>query len=124
MEVLQNRSGVMNHDGQVVRYGRPDEVTANGRHHSDVVAAKAVDFVWRTGEKPFFLYVADPAPHDPNVPADLHAGTATDAMRPPSQDTLAYFEEDISDKLFYVRDREAPKRRWIIEEHRTRIENL
>ena len=114
----------MNHDGQVVRYGRPEETTADGSHHSDVLAAEAEDFVRRTGEKPFFLYVADLAPHDPDVPVERHAGTAPDAMRPLSQDTSAYFEEGTSDKPFYVRDRGASKRGQMIRKHRTRTESL
>jgi N-acetylglucosamine-6-sulfatase len=86
-----NYSGYMNHDGKVRFHGRPAETVADGRHHTDVVAEEAERFLREMSEaggadEPFFLYMADLAPHDPNLPAARHAGEMDGAPldRPPS----------------------------------------
>jgi N-acetylglucosamine-6-sulfatase len=81
-------------NGTITTYG-----TAPSDYSTDVLAAKAVDFIASAAGQPFFLYVAFHAPHqeknfDP-IPAPRHEhmydGIAL--WRPPSWD-----EDDISDK--------------------------
>jgi N-acetylglucosamine-6-sulfatase len=82
----------LNENGTAVDYG-----DAPTDYETDVLAAKAADFVKRsTGEDtPFFLYVAPLAPHAPATDAPRHAEEFTDVqfVRPPS-----FNEADISDK--------------------------
>ncbi len=72
---------------------------------TDVLAAKAVDFIKGAGERPFFLYFAPYAPHDPATPAPRHAGryAGTPPWRPPSYD-----EADVSDKPMWLRNNVLP----------------
>ena len=58
----------LNLDGRLVRYGG-----SPGDYSTDVLAARAVDFV-RTSRAPFFLYFAPAAAHWPATPAPRHAG--------------------------------------------------
>jgi N-acetylglucosamine-6-sulfatase len=87
-----------NNNGRVERPGaQPEE------YQTDVLAARAVDFVSAAppGERrPFFLYVAPHAPHQPARPATRHESAFADlrAPRPPSFD-----EEDVSTKPGWVR---------------------
>ena len=87
----------VNENGQPVRY--------RGKKHysTDVLAAKARDFVIRTAStaQPFFLYLAPRAPHGPADAANRHlsAFDGTIAPRPPSYD-----ESDVSEKPSWVRE--------------------
>ena len=88
----------MSEDGKLVSYGsRPED------YSTDVLSAKATDFVARTAEanQPFFLYLAPYTPHEPATPAARHAEAFADvtAPQPPSFD-----EADIGDKPSFVRD--------------------
>jgi len=88
----------LNENGRIVSYGsRPED------YSTDVLSAKATDFVERTAEasQPFFLYLAPYAPHEPATPAPRHAEAlpAATASRSPSFD-----EADVGDKPSYVRD--------------------
>ncbi|HEX3326574.1 MAG TPA: sulfatase-like hydrolase/transferase, partial [Actinomycetota bacterium] len=84
--------------GTAVDYG-----DAPTDYETDVLAAKAADFVRRSagGNTPFFLYVAPLAPHSPakNAPRDAERFTDVQFVRPPS-----YNEADISDKPAWLRD--------------------
>jgi len=52
---------------QKMAYHQADHITA-GKHSSELFSDKAIDFINRMdGEKPFFMYVAYMAPHDPRV---------------------------------------------------------
>ena len=89
---------VANHGGRLERHGHAPE-----DYQSDVLAARAVDFVARRplgGRRPFFLYLAPHAPHQPDRPAPRHDLAFADlrAPRPPSFD-----EEDVSTKPGWVR---------------------
>jgi arylsulfatase A-like enzyme len=68
---------------------------------TDVLAAKAVDFIATADDRPFFLYFAPFAPHDPATPAPRHAGrfAGTPPWRPP-----AWNEADVSDKPTWLMD--------------------
>ena len=88
----------LNENGTLVDYG--DAATD---YETDVLAAKAVDFVQRStgGPTPFFLYVAPLAPHSPATHAPRHAEQFADMqfVRPPSHN-----EADIDDKPAWLRD--------------------
>ncbi len=111
----------MNEDGKLVSYGsRPED------YSTDVLSAKATDFVERTAEasQPFFLYLAPYAPHEPALPAARHAEAFADATapRPPSFD-----EADIGDKPSYVRDLpefDAGQVQQIDDFHRRRLRSM
>ena len=88
----------LNENGTLVDYN-----DAPTDYETDVLAAKAVDFVNRStaGTTPFFLYVAPLAPHSPATHAPRHAERFTNVqfMRPPSHN-----EADIADKPAWLRD--------------------
>jgi arylsulfatase A-like enzyme len=83
-------------NGSVRSYG-----TADSDYLTDVLAAKAVDFIATADDRPFFLYFAPFAPHDPATPAPRHAGrfAGTPPWRPP-----AWNEADVSDKPTWLMD--------------------
>lgn len=107
----------LNENGELVRYGSDEK-----DYKTDVLARKAAGFIRRAseGERPFFLWVATPAPHTdkqlpPSAPrnpepAPRHLGRFEDvkAPRPPSFD-----EADVADKPRHVRSlpRIGPGRR-------------
>jgi arylsulfatase A-like enzyme len=75
-------------------------------YSTDVLAAKASEFVHDTNAQPYLLVVAFHAPHDegglsPPIPAPRHAGLFADLppLRPPSWD-----EADVSDKPPWIRN--------------------
>jgi len=86
----------INENGEVVSYGSDTE-----DYYTDVLSRQATDFIGSAAQdsRPFFMYVAPTAPHDPAIPAERHKGAfaGEEAPRPPSFD-----EEDVSDKPTYV----------------------
>ena len=87
----------LNENGELVQYGDdPND------YETDILAAKAVDFISRSaGKTPFFIYLAPFAPHSPFTPARRHRNAFKNeqAPRPPS-----FNEADVSDKPAWVRD--------------------
>jgi arylsulfatase A-like enzyme len=88
----------LNENGTLVVYrGRePDQ------YQTDVLAAKAVDFIRRaetSDAQPFFLFLATSPPHLPPVPAARHAGEfgRLEAPKPSS-----FNEDDVRDKPGFV----------------------
>jgi arylsulfatase A-like enzyme len=69
--------------------------SAEADYATDVLGAKAVDFIRSSGDRPFFLYVAPYSPHDPSPPAPRHVGRY--AGVPPWR-PLSWDEADVSDK--------------------------
>jgi len=90
----------LNENGAVVSYGQEP-----GDYLTDVLSGKAADFVQQAASdaegRPFFVYLAPPAPHLPATPAKRHRGTFAEEVvpRPPSFD-----EEDVSDKPSWMRN--------------------
>jgi arylsulfatase A-like enzyme len=88
----------LNEAGALVRYRKRD-----GAYPTDVLAAKAVDFVSRAAntDDPFFLFLAPRAPHGPATAAARHEGMFADrsAPRPPS-----FNERDVSGKPRWLRE--------------------
>jgi N-acetylglucosamine-6-sulfatase len=88
----------INENGERVSYGGYPE-----DFYTDVLASQATDYVERAAfdSRPFFMYVAPTAPHDPATPAERHKGAFSDedAPRPPS-----FNEEDVTDKPSWVRE--------------------
>jgi N-acetylglucosamine-6-sulfatase len=88
----------LNENGTVVDYGDDP-----ADYLTDVLAAKATDFVGRMAGKknPFFLYVAPIAPHAParHAPRDADRFTDVQFTRSPSHN-----EADTSDKPAWLRD--------------------
>jgi N-acetylglucosamine-6-sulfatase len=89
----------LNENGRRVAYGHDA-----ADYSTDVLAAKATDFIARTtaADQPFFLYLAPFAPHDPRIPAPRHGQAFAEAWAPRS---AAFNEADVSDKPGWVRDR-------------------
>jgi arylsulfatase A-like enzyme len=86
----------INENGTVVRYGEDAK-----DYLTDVLRDKALDFVARTPDgQPFFLYLAEFAPHARVEAAERHESLFPDlkAPRPPNYD-----EEDVSDKPAWVK---------------------
>jgi len=72
------------------------------RHSSRYVTEKAVDFLDRVGNQPWFLYVAPFTPHSPFIPEANYQ----DAEVPELDQSGAFFEADRSDKPPWLRERE------------------
>ncbi len=88
----------MNENGVVVSYGNAPE-----DHISDVITAKAIDFITRTvalsPTTPFFVQLNYLAPHSPAAPAPRHLQWFPNAQtpRPPS-----FNESDMADKPSFM----------------------
>ncbi|MBZ5522828.1 MAG: sulfatase [Acidobacteriia bacterium] len=71
---------------------------------TDVLSQKAVDFIGKSASdrRPFFLFIATYAPHQPATPAPRYKDSFPDAKapRPPS-----YNEQDVSDKPAWIQSR-------------------
>jgi arylsulfatase A-like enzyme len=89
----------MNENGNLVQYGN----TADD-YMTDVLSRKANAFIQQTGsdKRPFFLFVATYAPHQPATPALKYANAfqGEQAPRPPS-----YNEADVSDKPDWIKSK-------------------
>ena len=89
----------LNENGNLVRYGNQPEA-----YLTDVLSRKAGGFIQQgaTDRRPFFLFIATYAPHQPATPAPRHANAfpGVKAPRPPS-----YNEADVSDKPAWVQSR-------------------
>ena len=68
----------LNEDGATSHGQQPSE------YSTDVLAAKATDFIDRTAAAgdPFFLYIAPYAPHGPSTPASRHTDALRDVQAP------------------------------------------
>jgi arylsulfatase A-like enzyme len=75
--------------------------SAEADYATDVLAGKAVDFIRAAGDRPFFLYFAPYAPHDPATPAPRHVGRYDGV---PPWRPLSYDEADVSDKAATIRN--------------------
>lgn len=87
----------INENGRIVTYQRSQI------HDTDLHARTAENFIKQTaGNRPFFMYLAPNAPHDPAYYAPRHASMFSDAPLPrPS----SFNESDVSDKPEWVRDK-------------------
>ena len=89
-----------------------------------VYAQRALRFLERERERPFFLMVAPRAPHDPATPDPMDEGTFRDLELPLSP---AYDEEDVSDKPSWIRrlDRLTDKEHLALHDlRRAQLESL
>jgi N-acetylglucosamine-6-sulfatase len=89
----------LNENGTLVRYGnQPHD------YFTDVLSQKATNFIQKvaTDRRPFFLFLATYAPHQPATPAPryMDAFPEAKAPRPPS-----YNEPDVSDKPAWIQSR-------------------
>jgi N-acetylglucosamine-6-sulfatase len=84
----------INDNGVIVDYGKSET-----DYSTDVLVAKALDYIQNSDGQPFFLYFSPYAPHPPGIPAPRHRGLLDniEPWRPPS-----YNEEDVSDKPAWV----------------------
>ena len=87
----------INENGKRVSYGSEAD-----DFYTDVLSSQATDFVGRAASdfRPFFMYVAPTAPHEPATPARRHQGAFSDeeSPLPPSLN-----EENVSDKPSWIR---------------------
>jgi len=111
----------LNENGTIHNYGSNEE-----DYETDVLAAKAVDFIHRVSAKnePFFIYLAPRAPHVPAKPAPRHQNVfaGSQIVRGPS-----FNEADVSDKPLRIRHRRLLDNNDIDEienRYRTRLETL
>lgn len=89
----------INENGTLVSYG-----AAESDYATDVVAAKARDFIKRAeakDEQPFFLYVSPTAPHLPLPPAPRHKNHPYQHAFSPR--TANYNEFDLNDKSAWLK---------------------
>jgi N-acetylglucosamine-6-sulfatase len=87
----------LNENGTPVEYGnKPKD------YGTDVYVGKTVEFIQGSTKqgKPFFVYLALYAPHDPYTPAPRHASLFADLQAPRMPN---YNEADVSDKPAYIR---------------------
>jgi arylsulfatase A-like enzyme len=89
----------LNENGQLVSYGNDQN-----DYGADVYTQKAIDFIERAAkkEKPFFVYLAYYAPHEPATAAPRHANLFPGAKAPR---TPSFNERDVSDKPQYLRQK-------------------
>ncbi|MFI6908867.1 sulfatase [Nonomuraea sp. NPDC050394] len=85
----------LNENGTLVDYG-----WAEGDYLSDVLATKVRDFVQSSGQRPFFLYLAPVAPHNPANPAVRHAGAFPDAQAPRTKN---FNQENVDNEPVWLR---------------------
>ena len=112
----------MNENGALVVYG---EKPAD--YLTDVIRARAVDFIKRaaaTPNQPLFVYFATYAPHEPFTPAPRHTSlfSQVTAPRPPS-----FNEPDVTGKPDYIRTRAqltAAQVSNLDEDYRNRLRSL
>jgi N-acetylglucosamine-6-sulfatase len=112
----------LNENGALVVYGNTP-----ADYLTDVIRARAVDFIKRaatTPNQPLFLYFATYAPHEPFTPAPRHASLFPDviAPRPPS-----FNEPSVSEKPDYIKTRPllTPNQIAVIDEdYRNRLRAL
>jgi VCBS repeat-containing protein len=83
----------LNENGTLVNYGSDPE-----DYSTDVLAAKALDFIEQPDAAPFFLYLAPRAPHNNWTPAPRHVGAFANA---PVAHMPDFNEADMSDKPGY-----------------------
>ena len=84
----------INENGTVVHYTSTDD------YATDVYSRLAVRFIKNSGNKPFFLYIAPNAPHNPATPAKRHEDLFPNIQTP---QTPSFNEEDVSDKPEWVK---------------------
>lgn len=86
---------------QVNQNGRLIQYAGEAEYSTDVLAAKAVSFVTRMTRrtKPFFLYLAPRAPHEPADPAPRHATAFSEAVAPR---VPSFNEADVGDKPAWI----------------------
>ena len=82
----------MNENGTLVGYG-----LGNNEYMTDVLSQKTDDYLRRiaSDSKPFFIYLAPYAPHEPAVPAQRHANLFSDLQVPR---TPSFNEADVRTK--------------------------
>ena len=89
----------MNENGSLVRYGNSED-----EYMTTVLSRKANAFIQQAAgdKRPFFLFVATYAPHQPATPAPKYANAFSNeqAPRPPS-----YNEMDVSDKPDWIKSK-------------------
>jgi N-acetylglucosamine-6-sulfatase len=85
----------LNENGTLREYGW----TADD-HLTDVLSRKAVDFVSREGDKPFFLYLAPVAPHSPANCAHRHCDAFPGAKAPRA---ASFDQDDVSAEPRWLR---------------------
>lgn len=96
----------MSENGEIVEYPR-----SKANYSADVVTRHSVEFIARTKDEPFFLFISYYNPHSPYIAAPRHqetfrAGTGWEwtQHRPPN-----FNEQDLSDKPLYIQNlRQTP----------------
>jgi arylsulfatase A-like enzyme len=116
----------LNENGTLVQYGNTE-----ADYNTDVVAAKAVDFIRRAttsdaASQPFMLYVAPTAPHLPLPPARRHKDNPYVSALAPRRPN--YNEADVGDKPRWLRAtanmREAIVNAWNDVDYQNRMGSL
>jgi len=88
----------LNENGNLVGYG-----LGTNEYMTDVLSQKADDYLrgLASDTKPFFIYLAPYAPHEPAVPAPRHADLFSDLQVPRMP---SFNEDDVSDKPGGIHD--------------------
>jgi arylsulfatase A-like enzyme len=85
----------MNDNGTSVSFG-----STAADYQSDVLAARAEQFIDASGTNPFFLYASFLAPHPPYTPAPRHAAVPVTITHSPN-----FNEADVSDKPLWIQNK-------------------
>ena len=83
----------LNENGEMVDYGDKKK-----DYSADVMAEKAVDFIYESKDQPFFLMMGFYGPHQPYTYADRHEDMFRTDEQISARRPLNFNEEDISDK--------------------------
>jgi arylsulfatase A-like enzyme len=121
----------LNENGELVRYGHPQEPDRPGDYQTDVFAQKASGFIRQSAgavRDPFFLTVAPQAPHaateDPVQPAPRHEG---DFAQEPFPKPPSFNEFKVNDKPSFVQQQPLltqEQERSMRKKYRARLEAL
>lgn len=110
----------LNENGEIVQYG------FNSRDYStDVLSNKAVDFIHKNNDVPFFLMLTVYSPHQPYLAADRHKDlfkSYDDTFFPYNPPN--YFEENISDKPAWLNSYEPQTKDYIEKVYQRMLRSL
>jgi N-acetylglucosamine-6-sulfatase len=104
------------HDGRGASFGDREQ-----DYQTDALRDAALRFLAADAGKPFVLYLAPFAPHDPAIPADRHDALFPDLKAPRSD---AFDEEDVADKPAWLRNQPRVDAAALDERQRQRARSL
>lgn len=110
----------LNENGKIIQYGFNSE-----DYSTDVLSKRAVDFIRKNSDEPFFLMFMAYAPHQPYLAAERHQDMfkvydETFSIYKPEN----YFEEDVSDKSAWLNAYEPQSPDYVEKVHQRMLRSL